>query len=237
MDVWSCGVFIESIAICGRQQSYRLPPVEWPQDVGSGRWGHEPPRGSSGSAAARRVKQKLGTHKKGRCLHRPFEYGETTSGHIGSIRGSWRSLLARLRLPPHLPSYTFHIATKTVAEPANRCVPAHGLTFQRRASLQLRRSPRPAVHSRVDRVPSAEAFGQSPPFATVLGDVKNRIEHLKVCQATSYREPALVNGGHRHNSFEAAADRIRASRARSIRKRVLRAPCGRVSLCGLGGYE
>ena len=41
----------------------------------------------------------------------------------------------------------------------------------------------PAVHSRVDRVPSAKALGQSAPFAAMLGHIKNRIEHLQVCQA------------------------------------------------------
>jgi len=41
----------------------------------------------------------------------------------------------------------------------------------------------PAVHSRVDRVPVAEALGQSSPFAAVLGNVQDRIEHLQIGQA------------------------------------------------------
>lgn len=41
----------------------------------------------------------------------------------------------------------------------------------------------PAVHPRVDRVPSAETLRQSAPLAAMLGEVKNRIEHLQVRQA------------------------------------------------------
>ncbi|MGF6851350.1 hypothetical protein OKW29_000236 [Paraburkholderia sp. CI3] len=43
--------------------------------------------------------------------------------------------------------------------------------------------PGPAVHSCVDRVPSTKTLGQSTPFATVLGHIKNRIQHLQVCPA------------------------------------------------------
>src|SRR5579864_8307844 len=56
-------------------------------------------------------------------------------------------------------------------------------------SLQFREDaiqytvPGPAVHSRIDRVPSAETLGQSAPFAAVFGNVKNGIEHLQICQA------------------------------------------------------
>ena len=38
----------------------------------------------------------------------------------------------------------------------------------------------PAVHPSIECVPVAEAFGQSPPLATVLGHVENGIEHLPV---------------------------------------------------------
>ncbi len=42
---------------------------------------------------------------------------------------------------------------------------------------------RPAIHSRVYRVPSAKTLEQSAPFAAMLSHVKNRTEHLQVCQA------------------------------------------------------
>ena len=42
---------------------------------------------------------------------------------------------------------------------------------------------RPAAHTRVDRVPVAEALGQAAPFAAVLGDVKDGIQHLQIRQA------------------------------------------------------
>jgi len=41
----------------------------------------------------------------------------------------------------------------------------------------------PAVHARVDRVPVAESLGQASPLAAVLGDVKDRIDHLQVGHA------------------------------------------------------
>lgn len=40
----------------------------------------------------------------------------------------------------------------------------------------------PTVHARIDRVPVAETLGQAPPFAAVLGHVKNGVEHLQVGQ-------------------------------------------------------
>lgn len=41
----------------------------------------------------------------------------------------------------------------------------------------------PAVHARVDGVPVAEALGQAAPFAAVLGDVQDGVQHLQVAQA------------------------------------------------------
>jgi len=38
----------------------------------------------------------------------------------------------------------------------------------------------PAVHPRVDRMPVAKARRQSPPFAPLLSDVENRVEHLEI---------------------------------------------------------
>ena len=38
----------------------------------------------------------------------------------------------------------------------------------------------PAIHARVDGVPIAESRGQPAPFATVLGHVKNRIDHAQI---------------------------------------------------------
>lgn len=41
----------------------------------------------------------------------------------------------------------------------------------------------PAIHARVNRVPVAEAFGQSAPLATMFGHIKDRIDHLQIAQA------------------------------------------------------
>lgn len=41
----------------------------------------------------------------------------------------------------------------------------------------------PAVHPSVDRMPSAKTLRESAPLAAMLGDIKNRIEHLLVRQA------------------------------------------------------
>lgn len=48
-------------------------------------------------------------------------------------------------------------------------------------ALQLREHPiqhtipGPAVHLRIDRMPPGEPLGQSPPLATVLGDIQDRV--------------------------------------------------------------
>ena len=37
----------------------------------------------------------------------------------------------------------------------------------------------PAHHAGVDRVPGSKCWGEAPPFATLFGDIQNRIEDLK----------------------------------------------------------
>jgi len=56
---------------------------------------------------------------------------------------------------------------------------------------------RPAVHARVDRVPVAEALGQSSPLAAVLGHVQDCVDHLHVAQAdvASLRRQAVLDLG------------------------------------------
>ena len=39
---------------------------------------------------------------------------------------------------------------------------------------------RPAVHAGIDRVPVAEALRQRPPFAAVLRDEEDRVDHVKI---------------------------------------------------------
>ena len=39
---------------------------------------------------------------------------------------------------------------------------------------------RPPVHARIDGVPVAEPLGQAAPFAPLLGDVQNSVEHLQI---------------------------------------------------------
>src|SRR5882762_4334798 len=41
----------------------------------------------------------------------------------------------------------------------------------------------PTVHPRIDRVPPTKALGQTTPLATMLSNIKNRIQHLKVRHA------------------------------------------------------
>jgi hypothetical protein len=41
----------------------------------------------------------------------------------------------------------------------------------------------PAIHARVDRVPVAVMRRQGAPFASLLGHVKDRVEHLEIGQA------------------------------------------------------
>lgn len=38
----------------------------------------------------------------------------------------------------------------------------------------------PAIHAGIDGMPVAEAFRQSSPFASMLGNIKNGIENLKI---------------------------------------------------------
>ena len=40
----------------------------------------------------------------------------------------------------------------------------------------------PAIHPRVDRVPAAETLRQTAPFATLLSNIQNRVQHLKIAQ-------------------------------------------------------
>ena len=42
---------------------------------------------------------------------------------------------------------------------------------------------RPATPAGIDGVPTPEAFGQATPFATLLGNVKNGVQDLKVRKA------------------------------------------------------
>lgn len=55
----------------------------------------------------------------------------------------------------------------------------------------------PAVHARVDRVPIAEALGQSAPFATVLGHIEDGVDHLQVAQTDIAALPGqtVLDGG------------------------------------------
>ena len=41
----------------------------------------------------------------------------------------------------------------------------------------------PAIHPSVDRVPAAETFRQTAPFAALLSDIQHRVQHLQVAQA------------------------------------------------------
>ena len=54
----------------------------------------------------------------------------------------------------------------------------------------------PAIHARVNRVPVAEAFGQSAPLATMFGHIEDRIDHLQIAQADVATLPgqAVFNG-------------------------------------------
>jgi hypothetical protein len=53
---------------------------------------------------------------------------------------------------------------------------------------------RPAIHSRVDRVPAAESLRKTPPFASLLGNIQYRVQHLQVAQlhvSTLHRQRIL----------------------------------------------
>ena len=39
---------------------------------------------------------------------------------------------------------------------------------------------RPAIHARIDRVPVAKPLGQPPPFAALLGDVQDGVQHAQI---------------------------------------------------------
>ena len=38
----------------------------------------------------------------------------------------------------------------------------------------------PAIHAHVDGVPVPEPFGQTPPFAALLGYIQNGVEYLQI---------------------------------------------------------
>ena len=42
---------------------------------------------------------------------------------------------------------------------------------------------RPAIHARVDGVPIAESLGQPAPFAALLGNKQDRVQHPQIGQA------------------------------------------------------
>lgn len=50
---------------------------------------------------------------------------------------------------------------------------------------------RPATPASIDGVPTPEAFGQAAPFATLLGNVKDGVQDLKVDIATLTRQAVL----------------------------------------------
>src|ERR1039457_5780987 len=67
---------------------------------------------------------------------------------------------------------------------------------------------RPAVHQRVDPVPVAKALGQRTPFAAVLGNIKNSVDHLQVPEAhiaSLHRQELLdtieLRGGNFHAAY------------------------------------
>ena len=39
---------------------------------------------------------------------------------------------------------------------------------------------RPPIHARIDRVPVAESLGEPVPFAPLLGDVQDGVEHVQI---------------------------------------------------------
>ena len=41
---------------------------------------------------------------------------------------------------------------------------------------------RPTIHARIDRVPVAEPLGQTAPFAALLGDVQDGVEHVQIVE-------------------------------------------------------
>ena len=52
----------------------------------------------------------------------------------------------------------------------------------------------PAIHPRIDRVPIAEAFGKTSPFAAVFGDIQDGVQNIQVVEsniATLFRKAIL----------------------------------------------
>jgi len=41
---------------------------------------------------------------------------------------------------------------------------------------------RPTIHASIDGVPVAEPLGQTTPFATLLGDVQDGVEHVQIVE-------------------------------------------------------
>ena len=70
----------------------------------------------------------------------------------------------------------------------DRAIQAHrfNLDADELLALQLGKEPIehaglcPAIHARIDRVLVAEALGQGSPFAAVLSDKQNRVDHVEV---------------------------------------------------------
>jgi hypothetical protein len=81
--------------------------------------------------------------------------------------------------------------------------------------LQLREDPiehaalRPPIHSRIDGVPVAEPLGQATPFAALLGDLQDGVQHLQVGQA-------YIAALYRQTTFDQAVLRFGDFHVRSI---------------------
>ena len=54
---------------------------------------------------------------------------------------------------------------------------------------------RPAIHARIDGVPVAESLGEPAPFAPLLGDVQDGVEHLEIVE----RHVAALRGQPRRD--------------------------------------
>ena len=64
---------------------------------------------------------------------------------------------------------------------------------------------RPPVHASIDGVPVAEPLGQTTPFASLLGDVQNGVEHLPIVEPhvaawrwQTRRDVMILGGGDFH---------------------------------------
>ena len=95
----------------------------------------------------------------------------------------------------------------------DRAVQGHGfdLHAENLGVLQLGKDAiqypalRPTIHARIDGVPIAESLGQPAPFAPLLGDVQDGVEHLQIVErhvATWRRQTrldlAILCGGDFH---------------------------------------